>query len=166
MSHIQKLLNILIRVGALKHGEFRDNLVTLDPEGLKLLSLAFLYHVRRVISIKAIGGPIPGADYLVRAISHQSDNDGESSISAFTVCKERIEGRLEKGIPVAVVNNTYVTGVFPLEMISVVEDFGCKVVLVVVVLDGYEGGDEELRKKYNFQALLRVTPEGVIVPTE
>ena len=167
MSHIQKLLNILIRVGALKHGEFRDNLVTLDPEGLKLLSLTFLYHVRKVISIKAIGGPTPSAEYLVRALCQQSNQDGESPIPAFTVSEECIEGGLQKNIPVAIVNTTCVTGASLLKMITNIEGLGHKVVLVIVLVDFCKGGREKLRgANRDFVSLFVVTPEGLAVSTK
>ena len=93
------------------------------------------------------------------------------SIPAFIVRKEskthgtkqNIEGPLEPGTNVAIVDDVCTTGGSLFHAIEAAEETGCSVVKVVSILDRNEGGSEEMRKRgYNFSTLLAATVEGTI----
>ena len=117
-----------------------------------------------------MGGPTLAADPIVTAVALASQEDG-NGIPAFIVRKETkehgmgqlIEGPLVAGSRVAIVDDTCTTGGSLLHAIGAAEALGCSVVKVIVLLDRREGGgDELLRRGYEFTALMAATPEGKI----
>jgi len=106
----------------------------------------------------------------VAAVALTSHLEG-APMSAFIVRKEAkghgtgqlIEGPLEEGIPVAIVDDVCTTGGSLFHAIEAAEAHGCSVVKVIALLDRHQGGSEEMRRRgYDFTAVLEATPEGEV----
>ena len=177
-----RLLDVALERGALKYGQFTltsgkrssyyfdGRLLSLDPEGSRLISEALL-PVLRAATVEAVGGLTLGADPIVSAIALASHLHGEN-IPAFIVRKETkthgtgqgIEGPLVPGSRVAIIDDVCTTGGSLFQAIEAAEEVGCTVVKVAAILDRKEGGSDELvRRGYDFCALLSVDDEGRIV---
>ena len=150
---------------------FDGRRLTLDPRGAYLTGKAFL-RMLRGYEVDAIGGPTLGADPIVTAVAMVSGLEGRP-ISAFIVRKEGkehgmgklIEGPLEPGSRVAIVDDACSTGASLFHAVDAAEAAGHEVVVVMAILDRHQGGSEELRRRgYDFRYLLEATPEGEIRP--
>jgi nicotinate (nicotinamide) nucleotide adenylyltransferase len=176
-----RLLQVALERGALKYGEFTlvsgkkssyyfdGRLLSLDPEGAHLIARAML-PILREAGAEAVGGLTLGADPMVAGIALASHLGG-GPIPGFIVRKEAkahgtrqgIEGPLEPGCSVAIIDDVCTSGGSLFQAIAAVEAAGCTVVKVLAILDRREGGSEEIRRLgYDFVALLQVTPEGKI----
>ncbi len=150
---------------------FDGRRLTLDPRGAYLTGKAFL-RMLRGYDVDAIGGPTLGADPIVTAVAVVSGLEGRP-ISAFIVRKEGkehgmgrlIEGPLEPGSRVAIVDDACSTGASLFHAVDAAEAAGHEVVVVMAILDRHQGGSEELRRRgYDFRYLLEATSEGEIRP--
>ena len=178
---VERLLELALERGALKYGDFTlssgkkstyyfdGRILSLDPEGAVLIGRALLPLVRES-GAEAVGGPTLAADPVVTAVALTSQLEGKG-IPAFIVRKEAkghgtgqlIEGGLQPGSRVAIVDDTCTTGGSLLHAIEAAEAVGCTVVKVLALLDRREGGAEELQKRgYDFTALMVASPEGEI----
>ena len=178
---LDRLLALALERGAIKYGDFTltsgkksnyyfdGRLLSLDPEGAYLISQAIIPLLEQAGAM-AVGGTTLGADPMVAALALASHIKGRS-IPAFIVRKEskthgtkqNIEGPLEPGTNVAIVDDVCTTGGSLFHAIEAAEEAGCSVVKVVSILDRNEGGSEEMRKRgYNFSTLLAATAEGII----
>ena len=178
---LDRLLALALERGAIKYGDFTltsgkkssyyfdGRLLSLDPEGAYLISQAIIPLLEQA-GAQAVGGTTLGADPMVAALALASHIKGRS-IPAFIVRKEskthgtkqNIEGPLEPGTNVAIVDDVCTTGGSLFHAIEAAEEAGCSVVKVVSILDRNEGGSEEMRKRgYNFSTLLAATAEGKI----
>ena len=145
-------------------------------DGRKIsLSSKGAHHVAKMIldelsdiKVDAIGGPVLGAALMVPAVVAIAHSEGKG-LHAFVVrqeakehgTKQKIEGHLQKEWRVALVDDVITTGGSMLKAIEVVEEAGCKVEKVIVLVDRYEGGSDELRRRgYKFQAFLSLKPSG------
>ena len=135
---------------------------TLDAEGIVLISILFLRLLKE--DIKSVGGLTMGADPLSTGVSQISYLLGKK-INAFYVRKESkkhgrslwIEGPLEKGERVAILEDVVTTGSSSLKAIEKVIDFGCKVKQVLAIVDRNEGGRELFKQKgYDYQYLFDI----------
>ena len=181
MTILERLLQVAIDRGALKYGDyvlssgqksryyFDGRLLSLDPEGAYLLGKALL-PILQEAGAAAVGGPTLGADPIVAAVALMSYLDGKP-VPAFIVRREakghgtrqHIEGSLEAGTRVAIVDDVCTTGSSLVRAIKVAEDSGCFVVKVIVILDRRQGGSEALlRQGYQFGSLLETSPEGEV----
>ena len=175
----ERLLARAREKGALKFGEyvlasgarssyyFDGRLLSLDAEGAYLLGKLLLPLVQEA-DAQAIGGPTLGADPIVGATIAMSYLEG-TPITGFLVRPERkehgtgqqVEGPLEPGSRVVVVDDACTTGGSLFRAVEAAESSNCQVVLVVAVLDRKEGGSDEVRRRgYAFRCLLEATPEG------
>jgi orotate phosphoribosyltransferase len=175
----RKIKEIAEKVGAFLQGDFTlssgrksghyfdGKKVTLSPEGAYWVGKAIFDELKEV-GIDAIGGLAIGADPIVSAVALVSHLEGKP-INAFIVRDERkehgtkrkIEGHLQEGFRVAIVDDVITAGGSVSEAIEAVEAEGCKVVKVIVIVDRKEGGSDRLRKKgYNFEAILDLLPSG------
>ena len=178
---LDRLLALALERGAIKYGDFTltsgkkssyyfdGRLLSLDPEGAYLISQAIIPLLEQA-GAQAVGGTTLGADPMVAALAVASHIKGRS-IPAFIVRKEskthgtkqNIEGPLEPGTNVAIVDDVCTTGGSLFHAIEAAEEAGWSVVKVVSILDRNEGGSEEMRKRgYNFSTLLAATVEGTI----
>ena len=179
----ERLLELAVERGAIRYGDFTlssgkkssyyfdGRLLSLDPEGAHLIGnalLPLLFDSR----VAAIGGPTLGADPIVTAAAMASWQQG-APLPAFIVRKEAkghgmtqmIEGPLPEAATVAIVDDTCTTGGSLFHAIAAAEEAGCKVGLVLAILDRNEGGSDAIRQRgYKFEALLTAGEDGRIRP--
>ena len=180
-STASKILELAVELKALIYGDFTlssgrkssyyfdGRLLTLYPEGAYLVGKAF-FEALRETGVRAIGGPTLAADPIVAAVALTSHLEGKP-ISAFIVRKDSkghgthkiIEGPLQNGSLVAIVDDTCTMGSSLFHAIEAAESAGCTVAHVMVILDRREGGSDELAQRgYKFSALLEAAPDGQI----
>lgn len=175
----RELREIAYEVGAAQAGDFvltsglRSNRyfegkkMTLWPRGAHVVGEAVL-EVLGDMEINAIGGLATGAYPIVTAVALTSYQKGRP-IPSFVVRGEtkkhgterQIEGHLEKGWKVAIVDDVITTGGSTLNAIEAVEAMGCGVAKVIALVDRHDGGGEEIRRRgYDFCAILGFRSEG------
>jgi orotate phosphoribosyltransferase len=174
MSTDRDRLQTLLREHSLMFGDFTlasgkksrfyfdSKKTTLRAEGAWLTAREILRTLReRGIEAAAIGGMTLGADPIVCPVAALSHHEGPA-LRAFIVRKEtkghgtgrRIEGDLEPGSRVVVVDDVVTTAGSTLKAIEAVEEAGHTVVAVLALVDREEGGTEAL-SGYDFIPLYR-----------
>lgn len=163
----EELKKLLFKVGAVKTGDFtlssgkKSNLyidcrkITLHPQGAKLIAKIILEKIKGV-KVDALGGLTLGADPITGAVVALSD------IPGFIVrkkekehgTKQKIEGLLEPGWEVVIVEDVSTTGTSALQAIEAVEAAGAKVNKVISVVDREEGAAAAL-KNYDFDPIFK-----------
>ncbi len=135
-------------------------LLSLMPEGLNYLSRVILEMIKED-DVDAIGGLTLGADPIiagVAALSYESD----SPVAGLIIRKEksshgrekRIEGPIKPGMRVVVVEDVVTTGSSSFKAIEALEEAGCKVVKVIVMVDRLQGGAEAFAARgYRFEPI-------------
>lgn len=101
--------------------------------------------------VDAVGGLTLGADPVAYAIAHAAAR-AERNLDAFTVRKEakahgagrRVEGPVEPGVRVAVIEDVVTSGGSALRAIDALREFGARVVGVLALVDREEGGREAI----------------------
>ncbi len=177
----QRLIEILQRE-ALKRGTFTlasgrtshyyvdGRKVTLSAEGAALIGAGVLELIAGRPEVAAVGGLTLGADPIVGATLALASLSGRNQLRGFLVRKEAkthgtgnlVEGPLEPGSVVAIVDDVATTGGSSLQAATAVEAMGCKVGLVVVVLDRLEGAAEAFAARgLPFFSLLTIRDLGV-----
>ena len=176
----RRRLVALFRQHALKFGDFTlasgrkssfyldGRLITLQGEGLRLIGEGIL-DLLEELEFAAVGGLSIGADPIVGAVLTVAAERGRSLVG-FLVRKEAkehgakrmIEGPLQPGSSVVIVDDTITTGGSCLQAIDRVEELGCKVVCVVGVCDRLEGGDKAFAARgIPFRSLLTIRDLGI-----
>jgi orotate phosphoribosyltransferase len=179
----QAILDLSLKLGALKFGEFTlsgggqaryyfdGRLVTLDPEGSYLVASALL-PLLRARGVATVAGPALAAVPMVSSIATLSHTD-DGPINALVVrdeakghgAKRLIEGTVTQETRVAVIDDTCSTGGSLVRAIDAIEAAGCQVVVVACILDRQTGGSDAIRKMgHEFIALLEADAEGNITP--
>ena len=179
MDNRERLLQLL-KEKALRFGEFvlasgkrsdyyiNGKLISLDPEGLYLLSEIILEKIKDD-KVNAIGGMTLGADPMVGGVITLAGQRG-LPLRGFIVRKERknhgtesqVEGSLRKGDRVVIVEDVSTTGGSSLKAIKVVEELGCQVVKVIALLDRDEGSGENFsRGGYEFEPIFTTSDLGI-----
>jgi len=123
---------------------------SLHPRGSVLIS-RLLFDSIRASGAKATGGLTLGADPLASALAALSSEWGHP-LPGFLVRKKtkehgtgsRVEGGLEPGTPVALLEDVVTSGGSALEAASAVRELGCPIVGVWAVVDREQGGREAL----------------------
>jgi orotate phosphoribosyltransferase len=142
---------------------FDSKRTTLLPEGAYLTAAEVLHVVRAAgVDARAIGGMTLGADPIVCAVAALSHLDGPP-LRAFIVRKEakehgtarQIEGLLEPGSRVVVVDDVVTTAGSTLQAIDAVLAAGHTVAAVVCIVDREEGGTEKLASRWPFLPIFR-----------
>lgn len=132
---------------------FDSKRTTLLPEGAYLVAREVLRTLRENgVEADAIGGMTLGADPIVCPVAALSYLEG-TPLRAFIVRKEakghgtsrKIEGALEPGSRVVVVDDVVTTGTSTLQAIAAVEEAGGRIAAVVCLVDREEGGSERFR---------------------
>ncbi|TAK31359.1 MAG: orotate phosphoribosyltransferase [Chloroflexota bacterium] len=177
----QRLFEVL-RTKAFKRGVFQltsgrtssyyidSKMATLSAEGAYLTGKA-VYAAIRDSGAQAVGGLTMGADSIATAAAIESFEQG-NPIPAFFVRKEPkkhgtrkwIEGPLPEtpGLRVAIVDDVITTGGSVIQSIAAMEESGYTVCKVIVLVDRMEGGgDELLRRGYDYAPLFKITDFGV-----
>lgn len=127
-------------------------LTTMTPDGQALIGRLGLKTMERVgWRADAIGGLTLGADPIAYAICHASA-DSAHPVRAFTVRKEPkahgtgklVEGPLEQGDSVVIVEDVITTGGSAERAVSAVRAAGAEILGVLALVDREEGGREHL----------------------
>jgi orotate phosphoribosyltransferase len=148
--------------GRKSHYYFDSKKTTLLAEGAWLTAREVLRTIREHgLAADAIGGLTLGADPIVCPVAALSFAEGPP-LRAFIVRKEakehgtarRIEGALEPGSRVVIVDDVVTTAGSTLKAIEAAEEAGHTVVAVVCIVDREEGGTEKLAN-YPFFPLYR-----------
>jgi orotate phosphoribosyltransferase len=144
--------------------------VTLSAEGAALIGAGVLDLLADLPDATVIGGLIIGADPIVGATLAVAGARGLTDWRGFLVRKEAkahgtgklVEGPVEPGETVVIVDDVATTGGSSLQAVSAVEAIGCKVARVVAVLDRLEGAAEAFASRgLDFRALLTIRDLGV-----
>jgi orotate phosphoribosyltransferase len=179
--HRQRLIELLQR-DALKKGAFTlasgrsshyyvdGRKVTLSAEGAALIAAGMLEILAGEPKIDAVGGLTMGADPIVGATLALAPGAGLSHLRGFLVRKEAkghgtgklVEGPLEPGSHVAIVDDVATTGGSSLQAVDAVAAMECKVVVVIAVLDRLEGAAAAFAAQgLPFRSLLTIRDLGV-----
>ncbi len=144
--------------------------VTLAAEGAALVGVGVCDLLEDYRRVSAVGGLTLGADPIVGATMAVAGMRGAADLKGFLVRREvkthgtgkLIEGPLEPGDTVAIVDDVATTGGSALQAIDAVTAHGCTVACVVVVLDRLEGAAEMFAaREVPFHALLTIRDLGI-----
>jgi orotate phosphoribosyltransferase len=144
--------------------------VTLSAEGAVLVGAGVIEQLASRPEINAVGGLTIGADPIVGATLALAAEAGLNHLRGFLVRKETkthgtgnlIEGPLEPGSTVAIVDDVATTGGSSIQAALAVEAIGCKVAVVIVVLDRLEGAAAAFAARgLPFHPLLTIRDLGV-----
>jgi orotate phosphoribosyltransferase len=138
--------------------------VSLHPEGLWLIAKLLLDKLKAYPEITAVGGLTIGADPLASAVAALSFETGQN-LKAFLVRKEakghgtgsKIEGDLDKGEKVAILEDTVTTGGSALKAIEAVVEVGAVPVVVMAIADREDPDADAFRKKYKVDCLITLS---------
>jgi orotate phosphoribosyltransferase len=144
--------------------------VTLSAEGAALIGAGVLDLLEDLPNVAAVGGLTLGADPIVGATLAVAAARGLNHWRGFLVRKQAkahgtaklIEGPLEPGTEVVIVDDVATTGDSSLQAVAAAEVFGCKVARVVTVLDRLEGAAVAFAARgLDFRALVTIRDLGV-----
>ncbi|MCA8986482.1 MAG: orotate phosphoribosyltransferase [Planctomycetaceae bacterium] len=151
-------LKALFEQRALKFGDFTlasgrkakyyldGKQVTLHARGAQLVAEGF-WELLQEFDFQAIGGMSIGADPIVGAMLAAAAS-AHPEMLGFMIRKEAkghgtqkfVEGPVQPGMNVVIVEDVVTTGGSALLAVDRIEEFGCKVVAVVGIIDRLEGG--------------------------
>jgi orotate phosphoribosyltransferase len=146
--------------------------VTLDSAGALLIAEGILDMLGDDLP-DAVGGMAIGADPITAAVITSAAIRGKQ-LKGFIVRKEAkthgkgrdVEGPVEPGEKVVVVEDVVTTGGSALKAIERVEQFGLQVGGVIGVIDRLEGGTEAFAQRgYELRTLLSIRDFGIDPPT-
>jgi len=149
---------------------------TLNPRAAKVIGQLLLPLIRET-GAEAVGGMSIGADPIAMAVALASLDDGGPEIPAFIVRPSPKEhgkrdqvsasfasdgkALLSPGRKVAIVDDVITTGGSVKGAITAVENLGCTVTLVLVLVERHERGGEKLSAEgYNFTSLFYTDADG------
>lgn len=148
--------------GGLSQFYFNCKRVTLDPEGQYLIGNLVMQAIAG-LGVQAIGGLTLGADPIANAVCYTSWLH-KQPLQAFVVRKKQkdhgvvnlIEGKVQAGDRVVVVDDVITTGGSTLQAISACRFADLEVVKVVVLVDRQEmnGRENILREVPQLEALV------------
>ena len=138
--------------------------VSLHPEGLYLIGMLLLDKLEKFPEITAVGGLTLGADPLASAVACLSHVTGRD-LKAFLVRKEakghgtgsRIEGDLEPGEKVCVLEDTVTTGGSALKAIDAVVEAGADPVVVMAIADREDPDAAGFRADHKVECLVTLS---------
>ena len=179
MSAPQSLVE-LVKTRALKFGDFTlasgkkstyyldGKQVTLHSTGARQVALGLL-ELLGGVAFDAVGGMSIGADPIIGAVLAVAA-ERNRELAGFMVRKEAkghgtkryIEGPLEPGSKVVIVDDVITTGGSSIQAIERAQEFGVEVVQVVAIVDRLQGGAEAFEKLgLPFKALMTIEDLGV-----
>src|SRR5262249_43702609 len=156
--------------GRTSHYYIDGRKVTLSSEGAALIGAGVLDRLSDHPEVQAVGGLTLGADPIVGATLAVAALCGRGPLCGFLVRKEakthgtgnRIEGPLEPGCTVAIVDDVATTGGSSLQAVDAVLALGCRVAVVIAVLDRLEGAAAAFAARgIPFHPLLTIRDLGV-----
>jgi orotate phosphoribosyltransferase len=127
-----------------------------------------LYELTKDLDVQAVGGPEVGALPLATATVVRYHRAGRP-MEGFFVRKqakghgsrERIEGVLEAGWRVAVLDDVLTTGGSARQAVEEVERAGARVAAVVCVVDRLQGARESFEPRYPFRSVFTIRDFGI-----
>jgi orotate phosphoribosyltransferase len=127
-----------------------------------------LWQATKDLNIQAMGGLEVGAIPIATAAAMRYHQEGRP-LEGFFVRKqakahgsqERIEGVLEPGMRVAMVDDVLTTGGSVLQAITEVEKRGAVIVVVICIVDRLEGARELLAPRFPYVPLFTIRDFGV-----
>ncbi len=173
----------LVKQEALRFGEFTlvsgkkasyyldGKQITLDATGARLIAEGILDLLGEPLP-DAVGGMAIGADPITAAIVTMAGVRG-LSLKGILVRKESkghgtqkfVEGPVQPGDEVVIVEDVVTTGGSSLLAIERAEAFGLKVRRVVAIIDRMEGGADAFAERgYTFDSLLTIRDLGIEPP--
>jgi orotate phosphoribosyltransferase len=182
MNSRHKLLE-LFRSRALAFGKFKlasgkestyyinSKKVLFHAEAIWLLG-DVLWEMTRDLNIDAIGGLEIGAIPMATAACLRYHENGRT-LEGFFVRKEakghgsrqRLEGSVEHGQRVAVIDDVFTSGGSVIQAIEVVEAAGGVVAAVLCIVDRLEGAQEKLAPRYEYRPIFTIEDFGITRPT-
>jgi orotate phosphoribosyltransferase len=158
--------------GRTSHYYVDGRAVTLSAEGAILVGSGVLDILSDRPEVQALGGLTLGADPIVGAALAVAGarRQPQAGLRGFLVRKEAkghgtgrlVEGPLEPGMIVAIVDDVATTGGSSFQAVAAVEAMGCRVARVVVMLDRLEGAAQAFAARgLDFQALVTIRDLGV-----
>jgi orotate phosphoribosyltransferase len=180
----KEALVALVRHKALKFGDFTlasgkkatyyldGKQVTLDAHGARLVAEGILDLLAERGMPDAVGGMSIGADPITSSVVTMSAVRG-TPLAGFMVRKEPkghgtnqyIEGPVQPGDKVVIVEDVVTTGGSSLRAIERAEAFGLQVTGVIAIIDRMEGGAEAFAHAgYDLSSLLAITDFGIRPP--
>jgi orotate phosphoribosyltransferase len=165
-----RLGSFTLASGRSSHYYIDGRKVTLSAEGAGLIALGVLDLLTAHPEVAAVGGLTLGADPIVGATLAIAPAHGRKDLRGFLVRKQAkahgtgnlVEGPLEPGSTVAIVDDVATTGGSSFQAIEAVESLGCKFAVVAVVLDRLEGAAEAFAARgHEFRPLLTIRDLGV-----
>jgi len=162
MTDKKARLKEILLAKAIKFGDFtlasgqkstyyiNGKMATLDSEGLNLIAEILLDMIEGT-DCDAIGGPTLGADPIIGAVVALAHARGRK-LSGLIVRKETkdhgtgklIEGPIEEGMKVVVVEDVITTGGSPGRAVEAFRAAGCQVIKVMTIVDRQQGAAEKL----------------------
>ena len=142
--------------------------VTLDSRGANLIAEGILDLLGQAVP-DAVGGMAIGADPITAAIITLAGQRG-LPLSGFIVRKEAkthgrgrdVEGPVQEGQNVVIVEDVVTTGGSALKAIERVEAFGLKVQEIIAIVDRLEGGREAFEARgYPLRTLFTIRDFGI-----
>lgn len=144
--------------------------VTLSARGAALVAEGMLEQLEESPEVVAVGGLTMGADPIVGATLAVAGFGARPDLRGFLVRKEAkghgtgnlVEGPLEPGSTVAILDDVATTGGSSLKAVEAVRAIGCSVARVIVMLDRLEGAAEAFASNgVEFRSLLTIRDLGV-----
>jgi orotate phosphoribosyltransferase len=138
--------------------------VSLHPEGLWLIGQLMLHALQRFPAVTAVGGLTLGADPIASAIAALSFETGRN-LPAFLVRKEakghgthaQIEGDLQRGQRVAIIEDTVTTGGSARKAIAAVLEVGAVPEVVLTIADREDPDAAAFRREFQVVPLLTLS---------
>lgn len=169
-EHSLRLGTFTLASGRTSHYYVDGRKVTLLAEGAGAIGPAFLDVLESIPGVSAVGGLTMGADPIVGAVLAAASARGRDDLRGFLVRKQAkahgtgnlVEGPLEPGSTVAIVDDVATSGGSSLQAVDAVEALGCKVAIVIVILDRLEGAGAAFeRRGLPFRPILTIRDLGV-----
>ena len=174
-ENARRLLELAKEMGAFIRGDFTlasgkkssyyfdGKRLTLSPEGAYRVGRG-IYSMLSETNVEAVGGVATGGYPMVTAAGMISHIEGNPlpifivrDVSKGHGTMRKIEGHLNEGSSVAMVEDVLTTGGSVLKAIEAVEEVGCRVVKVIALVDRQEGGSTRLKESgYDFSALMKL----------
>jgi orotate phosphoribosyltransferase len=157
-------LDIVLASGKRSTFYINGKKVSLHPEGLWLIGRLLLEQLKAFPEITAVGGLTLGADPLASAVACLSHETGQN-LKAFLVRKEakghgtgsRIEGDLERGEKVAIIEDTVTTGGSAKKAIDAVVEAGAVPVVVLAIADREDPDADAFRAEHRVECLVTLS---------
>jgi orotate phosphoribosyltransferase len=148
--------------GRMSNYYFNCKAVTLHPEGMYIIGNLILDLIKDT-DVKGVGGLTLGADPIAYAVAYTSFLK-KKPIEAFVVRKtakshgtmQWIEGNVNKGDRVVIVDDVITTGKSTIEAINRSREEGLEIVKVIALIDRQEGGREAVEASgYKLDSIIK-----------